>query len=214
MVPSHFPRGVGRNSLLAFSRAVQQAQGHAISRRPRVWLKPGGVRNVTQMAAADEHKFPSRACIREPCAGGRIFDHSHNRFPSRMWKCNLSLHQSLSSPFKLSSFPSFALQHNPAPYRAALRKPKLKAVLLSPISSHTKPLTAMAAQTQQLRTTGSQVDVPLHHSTLDWQYHPGSEVAVTGDFINAHGGQIHHGLGGRSQLDVETRRYGPFQPYL
>jgi hypothetical protein len=37
---------------------------------------------------------------------------------------------------------------------------------------------------------------------------------VTGDFISRHGGQIHHGLGGSSQLDIATGRYGRFRPYL
>ncbi len=82
------------------------------------------------------------------------------------------------------------------------------------MSSQTEPLTAMTNQTPQPRIMSSQVDALLHHNILDWQHPSESEVAVAGDFISAHGGQIHHGLGGRSQLDLQTRRYGPFQPYL
>ncbi len=160
-----------------------------------------------------EEHFLGQACISEPRSGSRIFYGSHNRFPSQT-ECNLKLHQSFpwpSNPLSSCSELSIALQQNPAPHPAALRRPK---VLTSSHTYSTESLTAMATQTSPPRTTGSQVDVLLHHSTLDWQYHPGSEVNVTGDFITAHGGQIHHGLGGRSQLDVETRRYGPFRPYL
>ncbi|KAK4150083.1 hypothetical protein C8A00DRAFT_46436 [Chaetomidium leptoderma] len=50
--------------------------------------------------------------------------------------------------------------------------------------------------------------------SLDWENPGRSEVAVTGAFISRQGGQIHHGLGGSSQLDAERRRFDAFRPYL
>lgn len=78
-----------------------------------------------------EEHFLGQACISEPRSGSRIFYGSHNRFPSQT-ECNLKLHQSFpwpSNPLSSCSELSIALQQNPAPNPAALRRPKLKGVL-------------------------------------------------------------------------------------
>jgi hypothetical protein len=71
----------------------------------------------------------------------------------------------------------------------------------------------MATQTRERETAPSRVDVLVRQS-MDWEHPSRTEVAVTGAFITRQGGQIHHGLGGSSQLDVERRRYDRFRPYL
>ena len=74
-----------------------------------------------------EEHFLGQACISEPRSGSRIFYGSHNRFPSQT-ECNLKLHQSFhwaSNPLSSSSELSIALQQNPAPHPAALRRPKV-----------------------------------------------------------------------------------------
>jgi hypothetical protein len=72
---------------------------------------------------------------------------------------------------------------------------------------------AMATHIRERATAPSRIDVLLQQP-MDWERPSRTEVAVTGAFITRQGGQIHHGLGGPSQLDVERRRYGAFRPYL
>jgi hypothetical protein len=63
-------------------------------------------------------------------------------------------------------------------------------------------------------THTSRVDVLIQQASIDWENPSRTEVAVTGAFISRQGGQIHHGLGGSSQLNVDKRKYEAFRPYL
>ena len=110
----------GRNSLLGFPAWFCHAE-------------------LSTRTITEEHKFPGRACISEPCSGGHISCNSHDWLRSLLRIVSWTFTRALLLLFNLSSFLWVALQLNPAPSQAALQRPKLKAALPCPARPSRSP---------------------------------------------------------------------------